>query len=575
MKPVRLLAGVCAAGLGVAAPAAAQTTPPSLQGSPLERVTPLTPGLPTPPPAIVVPEAPAAAPPPGAEAVFLTPRAISVEGVSVYPEARIARLTQPLVGQRVAASEIFLLAQRIERLYREDGYFLTVVFVPQQQVADGQVRIRVVEGYINAVTLEGEAGPARARIQRILNRITESRPARIAEVERALLLADDLPGTALRTVLRRGSAPGASEMVVQLVRTPFDAVAAIDNRGSRFQGPLQSYGTLGLNSPTRLGDRIEAQFFSTLSRDQNFGQLAYAVPLTDSGLSLRVYGGAGYSEPGLDLRNIGYENKIGVAGVQLSYPVIRTRDLSLAARGGIDWYNSRTSVARGAPNDGKVLQGQSDTRPLRVGLDASLRDAWNGINNASLRFHKGLDIFNPTAPDNPRNDRPGSDPRFFKTTGEISRLQGVWATEALSVNLLGVVAGQYTTDLLPSSERFYLGGDRLGRGYYNGQVAGDRALATSLELQVNFAMVNDLDEPDSLIPIQLYTFYDLGWARSLSLNERASTRIGSFGAGARIDFSQRVTGEVEVAQVLERDVGGANARPISQTELFGRLIVRY
>lgn len=571
-----MVAGACAAGLGLAAPAGAQTTtPPSLQGSPLERVTPLAPGLPTPAPAIVVPEAPATAPPPGAEAIFLTPRAIVVEGVSVYPEARIARLTQPLVGQRIAASEIFLLAQRIERLYREDGYFLTVVFVPQQQVADGQVRIRVVEGYISAVTIEGEAGPARARITRILNRITESRPARIAEVERALLLADDLPGTGLRTVLRRGSAPGASEMVVQLVRTPFDAVAAIDNRGSRFQGPLQSYGTLGLNSPTRLGDRIEAQFFSTLSRDQNFGQLGYSLPLTDSGLTLRVYGGAGYSEPGQDLRNIGYENKIGVAGMQLSYPIMRTRDLSLTARGGIDWYNSRTSVARAAPNDGKVLQGQSDTRPLRFGLDGSLRDSWNGINTATFRFHKGLDLFNPTAPDNPRNDRPGSDPRFFKTTGEISRLQGVWATEALSVNLLGVVAGQYTTDLLPSSERFYLGGDRLGRGYYNGQVAGDRALATSLELQVNFAMVNDLDEPDSLIPIQLYTFYDLGWARSLSTNERTSTRIGSFGAGARIDFSQHVTGEVEVAQVLERDVGGANVRPVSQTELFGRLIVRY
>jgi hemolysin activation/secretion protein len=566
---------VAAALLALPATVAAQTVPPAVRARPLDRVTPLTPGVPTPPPALVVPEAPATTPPPGAEAIFLTPRAFAVEGVTAYPAERIARLTQPLVGQRIAAAEVFALAQRIERLYRDDGYFLTVVVVPQQAVADGTVRIRVVEGYISSISIEGEAGPARARIERMLNRITEGRPARIGEVERQLLLVDDLPGVGLRTVLRRGSVPGASEMVVQLTRTPFDAVAAIDNRGSRFQGPLQSYGAIGLNSPTRLGDRVEFQFFSTLSREQNFGQLTYAVPLTDSGLTLRVYGGAGRSEPDLDLRDIGYENDLGIGGVILSYPVIRTRDLSLAVGADVNYYNSRTSVGRASPLSGKVLQGQSDTRPFRFGLDGELRAGWNGLNRARARFHKGLDLFNPTAPDNPRNDRPGSDPLFFKTTGEISRLQGVWANEQYSLNLLGVLAGQYTTDILPASERYYLGGDRLGRGYYNGQVAGDRALAGSVELQFNFAMINDLDEPDTLIPIQLYTFYDVGWARSLSRNERPHERIASFGAGARVDFSARVTGEVEVAQRIERNIGGAAVEALPQTELFGRLIVRY
>jgi hemolysin activation/secretion protein len=554
---------------------AAQTVPPGITGSPLERITPLAPGIPTPPPGIQVPDAPAATPPPGAENVFLTPRAVQVEGVTAYPQARIDALAARLIGNRIAATEIFALAQRIERLYRDDGYFLTLVFVPQQQVADGVVRIRVVEGYIANITIEGDPGPSRPRIERILNRITESRPARIDQVERALLLADDTPGISLGTVLRRGSVPGASDMVVQISRARIDAVAAADNRGSRFQGPLQSYGTVGYNTPTRFGDRIEAQFFSTLSREQNFGQLNYYIPLTDSGLRLRAYGGAGYSEPDLDLRDIGYENDLGVAGIALTYPLIRTRDRNLNIGADVNWYNSRTSVARGQPLSGKVLQGQSDVRPFRAGFDGDLRDGWNGLNRISARFHKGLDIFNPTEADNPANDRPGSDPLFTKYTGEISRLQGIWSTETISLNLLGTVAGQYTWDILPASERFYLGGDRLGRGYYNGEVAGDRALITSIEAQLNFAMINDLDQPESLIPIQLYTFYDLGWARSLSINDTPSQRIASFGGGARVDFSQRVTGELEVTQILERQIGGPGTRPLPQTWLFGRLIFRY
>lgn len=564
-----LLAGVH--GAGAQAPPRAL---PGLSGSPLERVSPLAPGVPTPPPGIQVPESPAGAPPPGAESIFLTPRAIVVGGVSVYPGSRIAELTQPLVGRRVAASEIFTLAQRIERLYRDDGYFLTLVFVPQQQVADGTVHIRVVEGYIGSIAIEGEAGPSRARIERILNRITESRPARIDEVERQLLLADDTPGTALRTVLRRGSAPGASEMVVQITHRAFDAVAAVDNRGSRYQGPQQMYGTVGLNSPTRFGDRLEGQFFTALTREQNYGQLNYYVPLTDSGLKLKLFGGAGTSYPDLALGAIGYTNDLGLAGGLLSYPIIRTRDRNLYVGAEVDFYYSRTSVGRGL-NAGHVLQGQSDVRPLRIGFEGDLRDAWNGLNRATLRAHKGLDIFNPTQPDNPTNDRPGSDPLFFKWTGEISRLQGIWSTESWSLNLLGVVSGQYTWDILPNSEKYYLGGDRLGRGYYNGEVTGDRALITSIEAQFNFAMTNDLDQPESLIPIQLYMFCDLGWARNLSPNDIPSQRIASFGGGARIDFSRRVSGEVEVTQLIDRQINGAGTPTLPQTWLFGRLIVRY
>lgn len=547
---------------------------PGLSGSPLERVTPLTPGVPTPQPGIQVPDAPATAPPPGAEAIFLTPRAVQVDGVTAYPAARIAELSRPLIGRRVAASEIFTLAQRIERMYRDDGYFLTLVFVPQQQVADGTVRIRVVEGYISTISIEGDAGPSRARIERILNRITESRPARIDEVERQLLLADDTPGTALRTVLRRGNTPGASEMVVQITHRQFDAVAATDNRGSRFQGPQQLYGTVGMNSLTRFGDRLEGQFFSTYTREQNYGQVNYYLPLTDSGLRLKLYGGAGTSYPDLDLAAIGYTNDLGIGGALLTYPIVRTRDQTLYVGAQMDFYNSRTSVSRGQ-DLGHVLQGQSDVRAFRAGFDGELRDAWNGLNRATLRAHKGLDIFNPTQPGNPTNDRPGSDPLFFKATGEISRLQGIWANESMSLNLLGVVSGQYSWDILPNSEKYYLGGDRLGRGYYNGEVTGDRALQTSIEAQFNFAMTNDLDQPESLIPIQLYTFYDLGWARNLSVNDIPSQRIASFGGGARIDFSERVTGEVEVTQLLERQINGAGNRALPQTWLFGRLIVRY
>lgn len=550
----------------------AQTVPPSVRGSPLERVTPPV-ATPAPLPSLVVPEGPAAAAPPGAETVFLTPTGFVVEGVTAYPPARIAALTQPLVGTRIPATEVFALAQRIEKLYRDDGYFLTVVLVPRQTVSDGQVRLNVVEGYIGSVTIEGEAGPARARLERLVGRITESRPARIDQVERWLLLADDMPGTALRTVLRRGNAPGSSDMVVQVTHRAADAVMGIDNRGSRYQGPLQIYGAAGLNAPTRLGERVELQFFSTGSREQNYGQLNYTVPLTDSGLALKLFGGAGQTRPDLDLRALGYVGNIGLGGAQLSYPLLRTRDENLYLRGGFDFFHSRTT--QGQPAGRKSLSAQSDTRSVRLEMEGDLRDSYNGYNTGLIRFSKGLDIFGATAPDNALNERAGADPQYFKTYAEFSRLQGLWANEQLSLNLLGVVAGQYSTDVLPAVERMYLGGDRLGRGYFNGQLAGDRALAGTVELQLNFLMTNDLVQPNEPIPVQLYTFYDAGTVRNLSVNDVASQRLNSFGLGTRIDFSSQVTGELEVTRRLKLDVAGANVKDLPEDSIYARLVLRY
>ena len=45
---------------------------------------------------------------------------------------------------------------------------------------------------------------------------------------------------------------------------------------------------------------------------------------------------------------------------------------------------------------------------------------------------------------------------------------------------MGLLAGQWSGNVLPPAEQFYLGGARFTRGYYAGQVPGDKALAATL-----------------------------------------------------------------------------------------------
>ncbi|MGA4816816.1 POTRA domain-containing protein [Pseudomonas aeruginosa] len=47
------------------------------------------------------------------------------------------------------------LANRLTAKYRQDGYLLTQVVVPEQSIEGGKVRLQVIEGYLEHVQIKG------------------------------------------------------------------------------------------------------------------------------------------------------------------------------------------------------------------------------------------------------------------------------------------------------------------------------------------------------------------------------------------------------------------------------------
>ena len=565
---------LCVAALSAALSSGAMAqVPPVLQAPPVRPAPPeppRTPGeIPVAPPGTRVA-------PPGADQIFATPSAIDVDGATVYPPGVIEEMTRPLIGRRVAVSELFALAQRIEAKYRADGYFLTTVFLPAQRVTDGRVKLSVVEGYISNIVVEGNVGDVASQAQRFLNRITLARPANLRDVERYLLLTQDMPGVTMKAVLRPGKEPGSSELVAQLQRTPWDGLLQVNNRGSKFTGELQGTFVVGSNSFTGLAERLEATFFTTFDNEQNFGQLNWSNYIGGDGLQLRAYFGRGWIKPGDALKIIDYDGVLTVAGVSLTYPVIRSRQLNLNVFGGYDYYHSHADVF------GNQKLTRTDLSVLRFGADGNYRDDWNGVTFGNIRFSKGINAFGSTNKGDPFLNRLGADPTFFKFNGEVNRLQGIWTTTGFSVNLLGTVAGQYSGDILPSNEKYFVGGERLGRGYFSGQVTGDKAVAGSLELQFNFAIPFDegteaVGGPSrgGSLPVQLYVFYDHARVWNNAPGEIRHQTARSFGGGVRVSILEMVALELEGTRRLDRDVDGATARRLDPWNLYARVTARF
>lgn len=176
--------------------------------------------------------------PPGAEQVFVVLKDVVVEGATAYGLDELEAVYKDVLGQRIPLARVFAIADQIQEKYRSDGYLLTRVIVPPQSVEGGIFRLRVVEGFINKVHVEGDIGPVKKRVEAYLSKVLDKRPLREQDLERYLLLSNDIPGLQAYGVLRAAiGEAGASELVVQVERQRYEGHVLVNNRGSKFTGP--------------------------------------------------------------------------------------------------------------------------------------------------------------------------------------------------------------------------------------------------------------------------------------------------------------------------------------------------
>jgi hemolysin activation/secretion protein len=568
----RILGGALLLGIG----GAAQAQPVDI--APL--ISPPLPGvLPAPQPKIVAPPvAPAAtsaAPLPPGPAVHID--AVRVEGVTVYSAASLAPLYAGLVGATVARARLDAVVENLQLRYRKDGYILTVVHGELRQ-PDGRTVfvLHAIEGYVSEVKLDGNIGPAGTLAYRYLEHLTWIRPVRNADLERYLLLVQDIPGVSVRAVLRHVSPePGAVQLVAQLSRKPVTGYFQYDNLASPVAGPNEMLVSGASNSFTEFGEQIQGLFYNTFSREQIFGQVNASAFLGSEGLKLWGYAGKGNSLPGGALAVVGFNGDYTVGGLGLSYPWIRSRRLNLSLDSDLDIYNSTVDVnGFGGP---AFELNESDLRILRAGETLDFQDAvFAGLpagNLFILKLSQGLSGLGATANGAPFEARPGVQNDFTKFAGEFTRVQTLATFGRVATALKLSFGGQYTGDVLPPSEEFFFGGVRWGRGYYYGQVTGDRAAAATVELQANtgFPGVPGL-APDRRLDVQFFGFYDFGRAYNLVPGESNQT-LQSIGVGARSDVTPWLFVELAGIRRLTTQPNGANTSELADYMLFSRVAI--
>jgi hemolysin activation/secretion protein len=501
---------------------------------------------------------------------------VSVDGVTAYTAAEIIPLVTGLTGPAVPLSRIEAARETILRRYRGDGYVFTAVSARVN--ADNRLRFQVTEGHIVSVALDGDIGPAGTQVLRFLKRLTEEPIIDSATLERYLLLAPDVPGVTLHAVLEPvAGEPGALKLVAQVERSPVYGLAAADNRAFDETGPIESLGVVDFNSFSRYGEKTEISYFHAFPNSQNFAQVSTETFIGSSGLKLRVYGGAGPTVPTGNLSGLDYNGRTAVFGLGGSYPVIRSRQQTLNLYGSFDGLDSQISLLS------NLQQSEDAVRAFRLGEEYGVSDLLLGIDRPAtsflrMRFSQGVPILGATPNGNtPTSARLNEQADFSKIDFEANRTQPLFAPwNGANVAVFGLLTGQWTPDILPPTEEFYLGGSRFTRGYYSGEVQGDKALAATAELQLNTTIAVGLLGKPVQIPAQWYGFYDWGETWQNQAIDFA-TRISSAGVGVRSQVTRNLEIDAEAVARFNRFPAGSGngVLPLSEAAVYWRAVTRF
>jgi len=458
------------------APAWAQTPPDA--GRLLEETRqPTPPALPpaTAPRVVDVPVRPTLTLP---EGVSLQAGSFRVTGASSYPAEFLAGLLKPWVGKRLDINGLNEAAGALTRHYQSNGHLLTYAYIPAQRVADGVVEIAVLEGRLEGVQIV-TAQDVRLRdevVQAYTDRLVTDpanpRPVLQAEVERQMLLLNDLPGVTARAAFTPGSTTGGAEMVVSVAEDePLALRLELNNHGSRSTGEVRAGIGLQLRDVSGWGDHTLARALLSNKGGLVSGSLNSTVAVGGDGfrvgfsLSRLSYQLAG------SFRDLGAVGNANTFGVEISQPVVRSADTNLSVRAAVESKRLRDEI--------QLVGSRTPKRngTIDVGISGDHRDGWGGVSAGSVVASMGslrlLDDAQRAA------DAAGLNTarRYGKLGVQLARQQSLGGPFSLYLR----AGGQYSGGNLDSSEKFALSGPGAVRAYAPGEASVDQGALLTLE----------------------------------------------------------------------------------------------
>jgi len=478
-------------------------------------------------------------PPPDTERAPFVPRTVvrkfKITGNTALSDAELAAIAAPFENRPITSTDLEELRRRLTLAYVNRGYVNSGAVIPDQTIADGVVEMRIIEGRLSGIDVEGTRHFSKSYFE---NRIAlhAGPPLNLVNLQEGLqLLLRDPLVSSINAELAPGARPGEAVLTARVAEAPrYDLGITVDNKLSPSLGNV----ALGLQGDARnligYGDVLSGSFTFADGIPYDI-KLRYRTPFTARDTAVAVY----YESAKADVVEAPFDqlditSKLETFGVQLSQPVYRSLSRQIALAASVEKRESRTTLL-GEPfafSPGVNANGRANVTVLRLVQDFVDRGR-NQVLALRSTFSFGLEAFGSTV----NSDAPDS--RFVAWLGQF---QWVWRFTERGDQLFVRANGQLSNDSLLPIEQFTVGGLDSVRGFRTNQLVRDEGYTATLEYRRPiFANASGWRN------IALALFVDRGWAKNKVEPNPSPSGLTGIGAGLVWTPSTRYSAELYFA----------------------------
>jgi hemolysin activation/secretion protein len=459
---------------------------------------------------------------------------IKISGSTIFASKELLSIYQDIYtnyyNKEVTLQDMQKIAQKIQDMYDKKGYLTTNVFIPEQDIKDGIIEIRVIEGKMGELKVEGNKYFSTPLIKSYFHS-KKNEILNVDTLRKDILRLNQNSGLDVKIIVSPGELPQTSDIILQVKDSfPWHVGIAEDSLGTRLTGKYRTSYTLRCTNLTGNGDTFfEDTLFSRLS----FGEsVSYTLPLGSNGTKFSVDATYFKMKIGKEFVPSDIIGRTQIYSPRVSWELALREDHQADFLVGMDI----KSVIK------KQQSIQITDDQLRLpwfGFNFNKQDV-HGSTSFSPRFTFGTSEFlGASSRNHPSASRANTGGEFVKYTQSLNRVQRMPLKSYMTLRSQMQIASH----TLPSVEQFQIGGAYSVRGYPEGAYLCDTGGYLSADWLFPMYLIPErwmLPKQDMALryQIQPVIFADAGGGKLKKVlsGEKETQFLAGFGGGLQFNF---------------------------------------
>jgi len=501
-----------------------------------------------------------------------------VDGNTILAKERVEELVAPFVGKGKVYGDVQKALEALDGEFRRLGYGTVNVYVPEQELTSGVVRLVISEGVVGKVTITGNKEFNEENVRASLPNLKEGTAPNMRQLSENIQLANENPAKQVEVTLAVSEDEGKVNARVDVKEEdPSRFYVTLDNTGNKATGYARigvSYQNANmfnsdqvltvaymtaLDPPGRMkiggwralpwsdGDGVKLDIYS----------IGYRLPLYSLGDSIDfIYANSSTNTPSTSsvgaLGTLGINGKGDIFSLRYNHNFARAGEYTSKAVLAYDYkYLDNTCSTGGIKTPFGVAGCTPFTlRPVSATYSGQWQKPGENIDfyvTAAKNLPTGADYPFPGAFDPQDNYSAATgwkvrdDYSVMRAGGSyFAAVGGDWLVRA-------ALNGQYAHHGLPNVEQLGLTGWTTVRGFNERVIARDRGYVVNLEVYTpDFA--TDMGLPGSF---KFLGFYDAAQGFNIATATNQHVGIASAGVGLRYSLKKDISVRFDVAKVVD------------------------